>query len=77
MERLKRQEYLDTPANNYFWRTYTRQEIDFVEERQGHLFGYEMKWGEAKPKPPKLWQSAYPESSYELINRENYLKFIT
>ncbi|HPK23204.1 MAG TPA: ATP-binding protein [Smithella sp.] len=77
MERLKRQEYLDTPANNYFWRTYTRQEIDFVEERQGRLFGYEMKWGKAKPKPPKLWQSAYPESSYELINRENYLKFIT
>lgn len=76
MERLKRQEYLDIPANNFFWRTYTKQEIDFVEERQGRLFGYEMKWGKAKPKPPKLWQSAYPNASYELINRENYLKFI-
>ena len=77
MERLKKQEYLDTTANNYFWRTYTRQEIDFVEERKGRLFGYEMKWGKAKPRPPKLWESAYPESSFELINRQNYLKFIT
>lgn len=76
MERLKKQEYLDASANNYFWRTYTKQEIDFVEERKGRLFGYEMKWGKAKPKPPKIWQSAYPESSFELINRENYLKFI-
>ncbi|KUG23064.1 atpase [hydrocarbon metagenome] len=77
MERLKKQEYLDTQANNYFWRTYTKQEIDFVEERKGRLFGYEMKWGKAKPRPPKIWESAYPESSFELINRENYLKFIT
>ena len=77
MERFKKQEYLDAQANNYFWRTYTKQEIDFVEERKGRLFGYEMKWGKAKPKPPKLWQSAYPDSSFELINRENYLKFIT
>jgi uncharacterized protein len=77
MERFKKQEYLDAQANNYFWRTYTKQEIDFVEERKGRLFGYEMKWGKAKPLPPKIWQSAYPESSFELINRDNYLKFIT
>jgi len=56
MERLKKQEYLDASANNYFWRTYTKQEIDFVEERKGRLFGYEMKWGKAKPRPPKLWE---------------------
>lgn len=77
MERLKKQEYQDIQANNYFWRTYTKQEIDFVEDREGRLFGYEMKWGKAKPKIPKLWQSAYPDSSFELINRQNYLNFIT
>jgi hypothetical protein len=77
MERLKKQEYLEAPANNYFWRTYTKHELDFVEERQGRLFGYEIKWGKAKPKSTKQWQSAYPESSFELINRQNYLKFIS
>ena len=77
MERLKRQEYLGQTANNYFWRTYAGNEIDFVEEREGRLFGYEMKWGKASPRPPKTWQIAYPDASFQLINRENYLEFIT
>ncbi len=77
IERLKRQEYLSGAANNYFWRTYTKQELDFVEEREGRLFGYEIKWGKAKLRPPKEWLSAYPEASFEIINRENYLEFIS
>jgi predicted AAA+ superfamily ATPase len=76
MERLKRQEYLGEIANTYFWRTYTRKELDLVEERGGRLYGYEMKWGKEKTKAPKEWTSAYPESSYMLVNRENYLGFI-
>lgn len=76
MERLKRQEYLGEIANTYFWRTYTRKELDLVEERGGRLYGYEMKWGKERPKAPKEWTSAYPESSYMLVNRENYLDFI-
>ena len=34
-ERLKKQEYNQIFSNNYFWRTYQGQEIDFVEEREG------------------------------------------
>jgi len=26
-------------VNNFFWRTYDRQEIDWVEERGGKLYG--------------------------------------
>lgn len=77
MERLKRQEYLFEQANNYFWRTYTRKEIDFVEERAGQLSGYEMKWGSARAKPPKEWLEAYPNATWQLINRQNYLELIT
>lgn len=76
MERLKRQEYLGQAANNYFWRTYTRQELDFVEERDGNLFGYEMKWGKSRPRPPREWVAAYPQAGFEVVNRENYLGFI-
>lgn len=77
VERLKYQEYVRESANNYFWRTYTRNELDLVEERNGTLHGYEMKWGKAKPRPPKEWSSAYPDAKWMLINQENYLKFIT
>ncbi len=76
MERLKRQEYLREPSNNYFWRTYTQKELDLVEERGGTLHGYEMKWGKAKPRPPREWRSAYPEATWQVINRENYPEFI-
>lgn len=76
IERLKRQEYLREPANNYFWRTYSKKEIDLVEERNGKLHGYEIKWGTAKPRPPKEWLTAYPEADWEVKNRDNYLEFI-
>jgi predicted AAA+ superfamily ATPase len=76
MERMKRQEYLREPANNYFWRTYTKKELDLVEEYGGRLYGYEMKWGRAVPRPPKEWITAYPEAAWQVVNRENYLEFI-
>ncbi len=75
-ERMKRQEYLREFAQFYFWRTYDQKEIDLVEEREGKLFGYEMKWQRQPVKPPKDWQENYPEASFAIIHRENYLDFI-
>ncbi|MFV0340975.1 MAG: ATP-binding protein [Parachlamydiaceae bacterium] len=77
LERLKKQCYLPLLSNNYFWRTYDQKEIDWVEEREGKLFGYEFKWAKKIIKPPKLWQDNYPNSNFEGIDRDNYLPFIT
>ncbi len=77
IERIKKREYLQIIANNYFWRTYDRKEIDFIEERGGTLYGYEMKWKSKNVKPPKDWLKTYQNSKYELISRENYLEFVT
>jgi predicted AAA+ superfamily ATPase len=77
MERLKKQEYMLEQANNYFWRTYSQKEIDFVEEREGKLSGFEMKWGAAGVKPPKEWLETYPNATWQIINRQNYLELIT
>ena len=76
MERLKKQEYMSIAANNYFWRTYDRKEIDLVEERGGHIYGYEMKWTKRREAPPKGWLETYSNASYEVISRDNYLEFI-
>lgn len=76
MERFKKQEYLSITANNYFWRTYDRKEIDLVEERGGHIYGFEMKWTKRKDSPPKGWLETYSNASYEVISRDNYLEFI-
>jgi len=71
-ERLKYQEYKRLSSNNYFWRTYEQQEIDWIEERDGSLFAYEFKWKESKVKTPTQWKNAYPDSSFEVINLDNF-----
>lgn len=76
-ERLKYQEYNRLSSNNYFWRTYEQQEIDWVEERDGSLFGYEFKWKESKVKIPTQWKKAYPDASFEVINKDNFEKWLT
>jgi len=77
MERVKKQQYQRIWSHNFFWRTYDQKEVDWVEEREGKLFGYEFKWGEYSVKPPKLWLETYPEASFECINKSNYLQFIS
>lgn len=75
-ERLKYQQYSRMTVNNYFWRTYDQQEIDLVEEREGNLFAYEMKWKESKIKIPTAWRKAYPDSQFKVITQENYFEWI-
>jgi uncharacterized protein len=77
IERLKKQSYAPIYSNNFFWRTYDQKEIDWVEEREGKLFGYEIKWGAKKIKEPKLWRATYKNAEFEVVNQENYLEFIT
>ncbi len=43
-ERRKQNLYKDTFAKMYFWRTKQQQEVDFVEEKNSIVTGYEFKW---------------------------------
>lgn len=76
-ERIKTQSYSKTFSNNYFWRTYEGQEIDWVEERGGNIFGFEFKWSKEKSKIPSSWQKAYPNAQYSVVSNLNYLNFLT
>jgi hypothetical protein len=75
-ERIKKLTYESFYGNIYFWRTYDGQEIDLVEEKDGQINGYEMKWGSKTPKIPKDWLTYYPKAGFEVITRENYLDFL-
>ena len=77
MERIKKQHYHEIYSNNYFWRTYDQKEVDFVEERDGKLFGYEFKWKVKNTKIQQEWLNTYDNASFEVINKENFLQFIT
>jgi predicted AAA+ superfamily ATPase len=78
VERVKKQNYLKIKTNNYFWRTYDQQELDWLEEKGEELSGFEFKWSETKKaKVPTAFAKAYPEATFEVINKSNYLDFIT
>ncbi|GMR10552.1 MAG: ATP-binding protein [Anaerolineae bacterium] len=77
MERIKYLTYIAEAANLYFWRTYSQQEIDLVEERGRRLDGYEFKWSQSKTiKPPPEWARAYPKASFTVITPENYQELV-
>lgn len=77
-ERMKKQEYQKIFRKNYFWRTYDRQELDWLEEEAEKLSAFEFKWNEnKKSKIPTAFEKAYPEADFEVINKKNYLDFIT
>lgn len=47
-ERLKQNHYRSLNSKSYFWRTKQQQEIDYVEERNGKIYGFEFKWNEKR-----------------------------
>lgn len=76
LERTKFLENSQIRRNQYFWRLHTGAEIDYVEEGEGELIGFEFKYSNKNIKPPKSWTSNYPSASFGNINRDNYISFI-
>lgn len=78
MERIKHNYYKGVTPNYYFWRTKTQQEIDFIEEIDGQLKIFEMKWNpvKAKAKFPDSFVGTYSPSEMNVVTPENYLEFV-
>lgn len=75
-EKIKKNLITGKDPNYYFWRTWKKQEIDFVEEYEGKFYAYEIKWKKQAKKIPKLWKENYQNSSFEIINAENFLEIL-
>lgn len=76
-ERLKYNINRNHYSNNYFWRTTQGAEIDYLEDYDGILHGYEIKWNDTvKIKKPTAFAEAYPRHEFSTVNTENYLEFI-
>jgi predicted AAA+ superfamily ATPase len=75
-ERLKKNLNENQDKNLYFWRTYDKQEIDLIETDGDKIAAFEIKWGNKQPKMPVAFSQNYPQASFEVINRSNYLEFI-
>jgi len=76
-ERLKSTSYHKFYGNRYFWRTYTGQEIDFIEEAENFYSAFEAKRSTTKSvKPAPLWKQMYSNSNFHVISPNNYLDFV-
>lgn len=77
-ERTKHLAYQRKFTNRFFWRTTDGQEIDYVEERNGKFHAFEFKWNpKRKVRFHKAFLEAYPEHTTTVVNRDNYIDFIT
>ncbi|MBQ8014043.1 MAG: ATP-binding protein [Treponema sp.] len=78
-ERVKNNSFHNRPAKYYFWRTTQKQEVDFIEERDGAFSAFEFKYNpnKAHVKCPLTFSNNYPEIPFMVITKENYTDFIT
>jgi hypothetical protein len=72
-ERIKFNQNHRRFVNTYFWRTYDQKEIDYIEEKDGHLTCFEFKYSEGAPgKFPAEFSETYPNSSFKVITPGNF-----
>ncbi len=76
-ERMKRNHYSGHYCNSYFWRTTLQQEIDLIEESDGTMTAFEMKWNPSKKVIfSKSFTEAYNVKETVTITPENYLEYL-
>ena len=76
-EKMKLKEYTDDYSLSWFWRTKTQQEIDYIEEKDGMIKAFEIKWNpNKKAKMPLSFKNAYPQAEFYVVNRDNLFEFL-
>ena len=77
-ERIKRNHYQQNYCNIYFWRTKSQLEIDYIEEQNGQMTAFEMKWNPKKSNIsiPETFLNAYDVKETVVITPDNYLDYL-
>jgi len=76
---VERKKFLETTRrfpNTYFWRTYTQKEVDYIEESEGKLCGYEFKWGDRIRNTPGAGFSKEYQAIVDVVSPKTYWKFL-
>lgn len=77
-ERLKHNHYSKRYCNSYFWRTTLQQEIDLIEECDGQMTAFKMKWNPTKKVLfSKSFLDAYDVKQTITITLDNYLEYLS
>lgn len=73
VERRKMLQFKESHAQEYFWRSRTKQEIDLIEEEAETLRSFEFKWGKTKRdiELPSGFKSEYGKIPFAVITPED------
>jgi hypothetical protein len=64
-------------AKCFFWRTTQQQEIDYLEEYNGKLTAFEIKWNPMKKVSfPQTFTRNYPDVTTNIVTRDNLWEFL-
>lgn len=76
-ERAKFLAYQGKDVAKYFWRTTQQQEIDLIEEAEGTLSAFEIKWNPAeRVRFPQTFTENYPGTKTSAISPANIGEFL-
>ena len=75
-ERIKYNHYHNSFVKPYFWRTKDQAEIDFIEDKDGVLYAFEMKWKKSNARLPQSFREHYKRYEFETVHTENYEHFL-
>ncbi len=77
-ERKKYLAYSGFYGNTYFWRNTSQAEIDYLEEQDGRILAYGLKWNpKAKVRFPKAFIGEYNPPTTQVIHRDNYWEWLS
>lgn len=76
-ERMKYLHYNKNYAKRFFWRTTQQMEVDYLEEYDGKISAFEIKWNPLKKyKFPTTFVKNYPEATCFLVHPGNFQEFM-
>lgn len=77
-ERIKWNRINGKKSDYFFWRSHTRQQLDFIEMQENSKQAYKFSLEKKKIlKESPLFKSYYPDVIFKTVNRSTYLTFLT
>jgi len=78
-ERIKYKRRRRLGAEHFYWKTFNKQQVPLIEEKQGLISAYLLSWSD-KPKFsiqfPDSFKRNYPEAYYQVLQPKNIERFI-
>ena len=77
-EKIKWNRLNNKQVETYFWKTHTKQMMDYIEVIDGKVSAYKTSWEKHKKlKIPASFTAAYPFATTHGLNRSTYWGFLT